>query len=302
MAWVTLRCPNCGAFVGAPAYPTLAPTWATCPHCSTPLPVVSPRDPAPLFTWEAYPGLYPALPAPRAPNPRITPVTAVVLVALAVFLAILAGVLGGTGAAALGPGSYQVGGTVQGLPASTAATVQVTGEAGFNETVTTGFEGQFLVPGVPPGGVLLNITAPHFEGTLVELFLSSVYSSVADPTGLTVVMVPGSPENATVQGSVVYGDMEGLLTGVWSSAGVAAIAATIAGIAGVAAWRRTGPTWVVAGGAAAAVVPFAFVELGVPDAFPLVEVPLFVLVAAGVTALTLGLVDFVWAVPMETER
>ncbi|GEM_PF-7075626 len=302
MAWVTLRCPRCGAYVGAPAYPSLVPTWATCPHCSTPLPVVAPRDPAPLFTWEAFPHLYPALPAPRAPNPKLTPATAIVLVGLTVLLAALAGILGGTGAAALGPATYQIGGTVEGLPGETPATVHVLGEAGFNATVTTGPGGQFEVPGVPAGGVLLNITAPAFDATLVSLFLSPVYSSVSDPSNLRVSMVPGSPQNSTAEGTVVYGDMEGFLTGVWSGAGVVAIAAAVAGIAAVAAYRRSGPTWVVAGAAAAAVAPFALVALGVAAAFPLVELPLFVLVAAGVTALTLGLVDFAWAVPMETER
>ncbi len=302
MAWVTLRCPRCGAYVAAPAYPTMAPTWATCPHCSTPLPVVSPRDPAPLFTWEAFPGLYPALRAPQAPNPRVTPATAIVLLGLAIVLAGLAGGLAATGVAALGPATYEVGGTVEGLPPTMVATVHVTGEAGFNQSVTTGPQGRFLVPGVPAGGVLLNITTPRSQAALVSLFLSPVYSSIPDPTNFTVLLAPGSPENATVQGSAVYGDMEGMLTGVWSGSAVLAIASGLAGIAAVAAWRRRGPTWVVAGGTAAAVVPFALVELGIASAFPLVEIPLFVLVAAGVTALTLGLVDFAWAVPMETER
>jgi hypothetical protein len=301
MAWVTLRCPRCGEYVGAPSYPTLAPTWATCPHCGTPLPVVAPRDPPPLFTWEAFPNLYPALTAPRAPSPKMSAAIALVLAGLTVLLAVLAGILGGTGVAAVAPTTYEVEGIVQGVPASTPVTVHVLGEGGFNETVTTGNFESFAVPGIPAGGTLLNVSAPLYQSTLVSIFLSPVYSSNAS-VGLVVTLHPGSPANATYQDSVVYGNMEGLLTGVWSGAGVIAIAAVLAGIAAVAAWRRTGPTWVVAGGAGAAVVPFALVDLGLASAFPLVAIPLLVLVAAGVTALTLALVDFAWTVPMETER
>jgi hypothetical protein len=305
MAWVTLRCPRCGAYVGAPSYPSLVPTWATCPHCSTPLPVVAPRDPPPLFTWEAFPHLYPTLPAPRAPTRRMTAVTALVLAGLTIVLAILAGMLGGTAVAADTPTTYVVGGavdTIGGIPISTVATVQVLGENGFNETVTTSAGAEFQVPGVPAGGVLLNVTAPSYEATLYSLFLSPVYSSIQQPDSLTIDLVAGPSTNTSSQGVVVYGDMEGFLTGVGSSAAIVGIAALIAAVAAVSAWRRTGPAWVVSGGAAAAVVPFALVELGVATAFPLVAIPLFALVAAGVTALTLGLSDLAWSVPMETER
>jgi Carboxypeptidase regulatory-like domain len=305
MAWVTLRCPRCGAYVGAPSYPSLVPTWVTCPHCSNPLAVVAPRDPAPLFSWEAFPHLYPPLPAPRAPNPQITMVTALLLAGLTVFLAVLAGILGGTALAAVAPATYEVGGMVvdaQGNPIAVIATVQVLGENGFNESVTTGTGGTFLVPGVPAGGVRLNVTAPSYSPTLYSLFLSPVYSSTSEPQVLRVSLLSGPANNTTVEGSVVYSDMEGFLTGVGSGAGVLAIAALVAGVAAVSAWRRTGTPWIVAGGAGAAVVPFAMVELGLPSAFPLVVLPLFALVAAGVTALTLSLVEFAWTVPMETER
>jgi hypothetical protein len=305
MAWVTLRCPRCGAYVGAPAYPSLAPTWATCPHCSTSLPVVAPRDPPPLFTWEAFPHLYPPLPAPRAPSPRMTIVTALILAGLTVTLAVLAGLLGGTAVAALAPTSYEVGGsvdTVAGVPISTVATVHVLGEDGFNQTVTTGPGGEFEVPGVPAGGVLLNVSAPAYESTLVSLFLSPVYSSNDRPDDLAVTLLAGPSTNTTAEGGVVFGDMEGFLTDIGSGAVVVAIAAALAAIAAVSAWRRTGPIWVVAGGAGAAVVPFALVELGVATAFPLVAIALFALIAAGVTTLTLSLAELAWVLPMETER
>jgi hypothetical protein len=305
MAWVTLRCPKCGAYVGAPAYPTLAPSWVTCPHCATPLPVVAPRDPPPLFTWEAFPGVYPPLPTPRVPSARIHVITALLLASLTVLLAVLAGLLGGTGIAAGGPATYQLAGTVVtegGEPLGIVATVHVEGENGFNETVTTGLDDRFDVPGVPAGGALLNVSAPSYEATLFSVFLSPVYSSTSDPGALMVTMVAGSSLNATTEGSPVYGDMEGFLTGIWSGAGVLGIAAAAAGLAAIASWRRLGPTWVVAGSAGAAVVPFAVVELGLASAFPDLEWPLFALVAAGVTALTLGSVQFAWSVAPEADR
>jgi hypothetical protein len=299
MTWVTLRCPRCGAFVAAPSVAVPGPTWASCPHCQNPLPVLATRDPPPLFSWEAYPNVYPSLPTPKAPGRRMSKMTAIVLVATTILLASLAGLLVGTGAAALSNGSYTLAGSVLGQEGpgrvAIAATIHLLGEAGFNVTFPTGPGGLFSIPGVPAGGISVNVSAPGYQPEVLELFLSNVYQSVSDPQALSFVLAPGSGASTTFVGASSFGDLEGFLTSLWSAAAVLVIAAVLAGAGAVAAFRYRRPGLAVAGGAAAAAAPSSLFLLGDIPAFPMLAVPVLALVSLGAVALMLGAIELGWS-------
>ncbi len=97
------------AVVLAPAPST---QWFPCPHCGSPVPVVVPRDPPPLYSWEVLPELYPPLPPPRRSRWRAQRVVAFVLVAVAIVAIALLGALAGYGVEANAPAHYPVNGVV----------------------------------------------------------------------------------------------------------------------------------------------------------------------------------------------
>ncbi|MCI4360675.1 MAG: hypothetical protein L3J91_03155, partial [Thermoplasmata archaeon] len=109
---MTVRCPRCGAYIAAPAHQPALTSYATCPHCSTAVPIVAPRDPPPLFSWEVFPSVYPSLPLPRAPGARLTVAVGLALVVATLLLAGLAGFLVWSGVQASGPATFTVEGTV----------------------------------------------------------------------------------------------------------------------------------------------------------------------------------------------
>src|SRR5271157_5822027 len=110
---VSVRCPTCGAdlrVVLAAAPPT---QWFPCPQCRNPVPVVVPRDPPPLYSWEVIPWLYPNLPPPRRGRWPGRPAAAIALAVVAVASVMLVVLLAGYGVQATAPSHYTVSGVVE---------------------------------------------------------------------------------------------------------------------------------------------------------------------------------------------
>lgn len=287
---LTLRCPRCGRILSAPTPASAAVAWYACPHCGAPVPVLAPRAPAPLFSWEVYPHLYPPLPPPRGPSPRLPGVTFALLLALAVALAGFAAFFAVTGAESASPGTYAVGGLVTGPGGSPlpGATVNVSGEGGFDRLLVTGSSGTFDLLGVPGGGVLLNVSDPGYSSQSMLIFLSPVYSATGgDARSLSFELAPGPSTTTTSRVVSAFPDLESLLATLFSGAIWLALAALVSGV-GARSFRRSGDHATgVAGGFAGILAPFAFILLGITSIFPGLEYLGGLLIALGVLATTL---------------
>ena len=271
----------------APAPPT---QWFPCPHCRTPVPVVVPREPPPLYSWEVFPGLYPALPSPRRPRRRAYWAAGVALLVVALFAAGFAAVLVYDAWQAARPASFVVDGTVgryvdAGFEPLAGATVTLTNEENRSTTLVTGFEGTFLFSSVPPGGVTLNVSAPGYAPLSVTTFVSSVYA--APSTDLDIALTPGSPENASTVALAPFPDLEQFEASIGSGAVLLGIVVVVAGAAALATMRDERPALGVVGGAAGLVSPLVMYFLSLSVAFPLLTGATAVLAAAGAFALVL---------------
>ena len=270
----------------APEPPT---QWFPCPHCRNPVPVVVPRDPPPLYSWEVLPGLYPALPPPRRPRFRIRRAAAVALVLVAALAVGLAGVFTVLGWEALGPASYRVSGTVLEQTASrevaaVGATVTMTVNGGSSTSVTTGLNGAFAFSNVGAGGIALNITAPGFAPVTVSTFASPVYGTAT--TGLVVVLVPGSSSNASAVSLSPFPDLETFVASIGSGVAVLGIVALLGGWAAVVTARSNRPAVGVVGGAGGLLAPVALFFLSLGGIFPYLLAVTTALAAAGAFAAT----------------
>jgi len=287
---VSVRCPTCGAdlrVVLAAAPPT---QWFPCPQCRNPVPVVVPRDPPPLYSWEVVPGLYPALPSPRRPRVTLRRLAQVALVSVAAIAVVLGGVLAVLGAEALGPGSYVVSGTVLeggsgggGVPAS-GATVVLTTDGGQEVVQHTGANGVFSFSHVPVGGISLNVTLPEYAPATVTTFASAVYST--GTTGLTVTLVPGSLGNGTTTALSPFPDLESFVASIGSGVALLGIVAVFGGVAAVVTARSDRPPVGVVGGAAGLLAPAALYFLSIGGIFPMLTAGTAVLAAFGAFAAT----------------
>jgi hypothetical protein len=292
---VTLRCPSCGHLLVAPVPPTLAPAWIACPNCHRSLPVLRPRAPAPLFTWEAFPHLYPYLALPRPIGPRLRPLAAGLLIAVAVLLAVVAGGFVLQGGLALPDHAYRIAGHVVTAPTNgsapaplVGARVNLTGENGFTAHTLTDAAGGFSFARVPSGGVTINVTAPSFAPTEMMLFVDPVYSSPpGDPTNLTLELAPGNAGQGTVLVESAYPSLEQFVATLWSGGVVLAIAAIVAGAGAARTMYRERYAWGVAGGVAGALAPVALFELGVDTLFPSLELLAIGVAGAGLVVATL---------------
>ncbi len=287
---VDLRCPHCGAYVTAyTAYPQIT-SYTRCPHCGTVLPFVGPREPAPLYSWEVYPGLYPPTPLPTPPSRYRGPALVGLLLAATLVLAGLGGVYAWVGGDALQPGSLTVGGTVS-PGTATGIWVLVQGENGFSENVTT-VDGAFSVSHVPYGGVMITAGAKGYYDAQLLLFLSPVYSSITgSPRSLSLTLAPGNPSETTIVDTTAFPDLENFVATVWSGTGLLWIAALFTAL-GATAVRRGRAPYVVVGGATAIIAPFVVPLLGIDvvnewwTAIGLLAIP------AGVVVLLLALPPF----------
>ncbi|MCI4364852.1 MAG: carboxypeptidase-like regulatory domain-containing protein [Thermoplasmata archaeon] len=293
---VSVRCPTCGGPVSvyvAPAPPT---QWFACPHCRTPVPVVVPRDPPPLYTWEVLPGLYPSLPAPRAPRWRASRAAAGALLNVAVIAAVLAAVLGYYAVVADTPGSFSVSGNVglyqslsgEIVPAA-GALVVATDEAGHNFTTSTGIDGSFEVAGLPTGGVSLNFTFPNYAPVTEEVFLSTVFSSGA--SSVSVVLVPGGASNSSASSLTPFANVETFVAAIGGAVVLLGLIAVVAAASAILTYRSDRPALGVVGGGAGLLSPLAIVFLGLGSAFPVVLAVTAVLAAIGGFALAIRTLD-----------
>jgi hypothetical protein len=292
---VTLRCTRCGSIVAAPAPPVPYAAWYRCPTCGQPIPVLRPRDPAPLFTWEAFPHLYPPPPAARPPGARAYRLCAVLLLlATVLVLASAAGLLWQGARADPGP-TYTIGGHVlQFLNGNTTRTpisgalVVLTDDSGRRSSTTTGPGGGFSFPRVPTGAIELNVSASGFEPATLDLFASPPYSSAGgNLTNLSVYLAPGSPAAGTTQLDTEFPSLENFLATVWSSASLLVLAGLVGAAGTVYLARRGRAPWGVAAGSAGVLAPVALGELGVTNLFPILTDLTLLAGALGGTAVTI---------------
>jgi carboxypeptidase family protein len=294
--WTTIRCPRCGRFLVAPSPPTSEPAWFACPHCAQPVPVLAPRDPPPLFSWEVYPHLYPPAHPPKVPGPAVGRLLTALLVTATVVLAGLAGGLGWAGAATLAPGGFTVrgfvvqsGGSGPSVPL-VGASVNMTGESRASST-TTGGDGSFSFSSVPAGGISLKVTEPGFEPVLLHLFASALYSTAGVGAPVYVGLTPGPPTaNTTDVALSSFGNLDGYLTNLWSSSILLGMGAVVAAVGALAAFRERRLSYAVAGAGAAIAGPVAPGLLGVMGVFPVVGWFAALAIALGAVALGLGTV------------
>ncbi|HYA58627.1 MAG TPA: carboxypeptidase regulatory-like domain-containing protein [Thermoplasmata archaeon] len=280
---VDVRCPACGQtlrVVLASAPPT---QWFPCPQCHLPVPVVVPRDPPPLFTWEVLPGLYPALPPPRIPRWRARSAVAVALAVVTVAAAAFGGLLVYWSVLAAGPSEFTVDGhvfdtTAGGPVPANGALVVLHAEGNQVLRATVGPDGSFDFRDVPAGGVVLNVSQTGYVPASVSTFVSTVYD--AGTTGLSVTLTPGSG-NVTVSNLSPFTDLESFLAALGGAAVVLGLVALIAGLATVATVRADRPALGVVGGSAGLLTPLALHFLSLDTIFPLALYGLSVAAAFG---------------------
>jgi hypothetical protein len=290
---VEVRCPACGQPLRAVLASAPPTQWFPCPKCHLPVPVVVPRDPPPLFTWEVVPGLYPMLPPPRAPRWRARRATAVALVVLTVVSAAFAAVLAEDSWSALQPGGFTVDGTVReaagsgSVPAAGASVVLI--EEG-NRTVSelTGADGTFVFRDVPAGGITVNVSLPGYSNAVVSTFVSSVYD--AGTTGLSVLLVRGSA-GESVSDLSPFPDLETFVAAVGAAAVILALVALLGALAAVATVRADRPAVGVVAGAAGTLAPLALHFLAMDVAFPIVFYGLAITAAVGAFVVALRAVE-----------
>ncbi|HEV2428311.1 MAG TPA: carboxypeptidase-like regulatory domain-containing protein [Thermoplasmata archaeon] len=280
---LTLRCPRCAGFLSAAPVPVPYATWCACPHCGYPVPVLAPRDRAPLFSWEAYPQLYGDLPRGAPDRRGVRRTGLALLIAATVLVSGLAVLTGYDGALAFSPGPFEVVGSVwngapSGFPGTVplaGATIQVRDESGAIHAAVSGSDGRFQVGGVPPGRVDLNVSARGYEPASFELFASAPYSSRgADGDPLVVALFPvGSTQNGTNVSSTAFTPFDGLeplIASLWSGTALLVLGAIVGGAGALWAVRDRRPAVGTAGGVALAAAPIPLFLLSIPQAFPIV--------------------------------
>jgi ribosomal protein S27E len=277
---VTLRCPQCGQYLVAPTPVFAAAAWVACPHCGSPVPVVAPRDPPPLFSWEVFPHLYRASGSPRPPGRALPRLALALLVSGAILLAALGAGAAVAGWTTLAPGTYTVQGVVVqntsfpglGAPPIAGAYVNLTGEGPQSLRTVTNVLGQFRFVGVHPGGVTLLVSAAGYYKAKVALFASPTYSTVgANGQNVVVGLLAsnGTTNATTTTGpSPVFPDLETFVASDFSAAILLGLGAVVAA-AGAWATRRDRHLAIgTAAGSAAVVAPIALFALSLTVVFP----------------------------------
>jgi len=270
---VDVKCPACGQPLRAVLAAGPPTQWFPCPRCHTAVPVVVPRDPPPLFSWEVLPGLYPLLPAPRAPRWSARRAVAVSLAIITVVSAAFAGLLTYYGFAAAAPGGFVVDGEVRLLtPENTTipaagAVVALTEDDNHTVRQVVSSSGSFSFSHVEPGGITLNVTRAGYSSVTIDSFVSSVYD--AGSTGLLVVLALGTGVGSVdIRSS--FSDLETFLSSLGGGAVVLGLAALVAGYAAVATVRADRPALGVVGGGAGLLSPVAVHFLALDLVFPVV--------------------------------
>ncbi|MGI0131138.1 MAG: carboxypeptidase-like regulatory domain-containing protein, partial [Thermoplasmata archaeon] len=295
-----VRCPACGGELRV-ALAAQPPTqWFPCPHCRSPVPVVVPRDPPPLYSWEVLPGLYPALPRPRVPRWRVRRAAAAALLVVAVVAAALAAVLVYDAWQASRPASFTISGSVDhpvggSVQPIAGARVTLTNDANRTTSAVTGFDGSFLFNDVPSGGVTLNVTAAGYLPATVTTFVSPIYRATV--SGIQVVLAPGSAGNGSTTALAPFPDLEQFLASLGSGAALLALIALVAGLAAIATVRDDRPAFGVVGGGAGVLAPLVLFYLTLSSVLPLVESVTAIVAGAGAFTLTLRALQLVQTGP-----
>jgi hypothetical protein len=270
---VTVRCPACGTPLRALLAPSPPTQWFPCSHCGAPVPVVVPRDPPPLYTWEVLPGLYPALPPPRLPKWRVRRVAAGALVGVAVVALVLAALFTYNAALAPAPGSFDSSGTVDleqhggGAQPSAGVSVVVTTETGAKYATVTAVGGTFLLTGLPTGGLTIVFSEAGYSPISVDAFVSTLYSAGA--TGLTVTLSFGSAGNTSTYSLTPFSDLEQFVAAIGAGVALLVLVGALAMYTAVVTLRVDRPPLGVVGGAAGMFSPLALLLLSLGSAFPL---------------------------------
>jgi hypothetical protein len=288
---VRMACPRCRTPLAAVLAPFPATQWFPCPHCGTPVPVVVPRDPPPLYSWEVLPGLYPALPRPKAPRWRSRPVVTTALVVVVIVSVVLLALLVAYGVAASSPASYGVNGFVV-LPsgrAATGAAVVLTENNGHTlSTTIVDPSGSFSFTNVPSGGISINVTLSGYAPVTVDTFASPVYD--AGTTGLGIQLEPGSADNGTTYALSPFPDLETFVASIGAEAVLLGLIAAVA--AGAAAgYRKERIALGVVGGGAGASAPLTFYFLSLTSIFPTVALASAIAGAVGAFVVAVGALE-----------
>jgi len=292
---VTVRCPSCGRALTATLAPAPPTQWFPCPSCHAPVPVVVPRDPPPLYTWEVVAGLYPRLVPPRPPRWRPTTIAAVALAAASVLAAVSAGLLGYEGYAASQPTTVSVSGTVFKdaggglLVPAPGAHVSLSVDGNLFAATTAGPGGAFQFVKVPGGGLELNVTAAGYGPTIVYTFASRSYSTQTH--GLSITLEPGGPANSSVNALTPFADLETLLAYVGGASVLFGVASLVAAGAALAVRRPDGAVPGVVGAGAAIAVPAVLLFLSLGDSFPYVTILAGVVGGAGAVAMVVAALE-----------
>lgn len=288
---VTVRCPACGQGLRVVLAARPSTQWFPCPNCRRPVPVVLPRTPPPLYSWEVVHGLYPSFPLPRRPRVRPSRVAAAGLVAVAVVAFALLGTLAWYAGQANVPGTFTVSGALRvssagGGPHSVAGVVvHLDGEGGYRAAATVGPSGAFRFGGVPGGGVTLTVNDPSFAKATLLTFVSSVYD--AGSTGLVLTLHAAPSGNATRVVLTPYESMESFLSNLLGAAALFGLAGALAGFAAASVRRPGGAVLGVLGGGAGIGIPAVGVAVALATPFPLVALATIAAGAAGAFVVTL---------------
>jgi len=268
---IPVRCTSCGTELRAVLAPSPSTQWFPCPHCHAAVPVVMPRDPPPLYSWEVLPGLYPPLPMPRPPRWSLRTAATIALVAVTILAVVLGALLAFYGVEAGRAAEYSVSGTVYeqvgaGLRPAGGALVILTEEGNRTVRTTTALDGTFAFANVPSGGVALNVTHAGFAPVTVDTFVSPVYD--AGTTGIAVTLHPLGTSNGSTIELAPFSDLESFLSSLTGGAGLLLLVALVAGLAASATRRGTARTAAVIGGGAGAGMPAILLLLGLDGPFP----------------------------------
>ena len=290
-----VRCPACGEELQAVVAPHPPTQWFPCPHCHSPVPVVVPRDPPVLYSWEVLPDLYPPLPRPRVPRWRARRAAAGALLGVVLLAGVLGGVLTYYGLEALSPGSYTVSGSVDretpggGTAPAAGATVTLTEDGGRTLTEVVASDGSFSFAGVPSGGISLDVRLAGYAPVTVDTFSSPVYN--AGTTGISVTLEPGGAGNSTTVSLSPFLNLESLLASIGSGIALLALVAVVAAVAAILTLRMDRPALGVVGGGAGLMAPLALYLLALATAFPVLVDASALLAGFGGFALALRAIE-----------
>ncbi len=289
---VRIVCPRCRTPLAAVLAPFPSTQWFPCPHCRTPVPVVVPRDPPPLYAWEVLPGLYPALPRPRASRWRPRTLVTIALGTVVIVSAVLTALLVAYGVGAGSPASYEVSGDVvkPSGQAATGATVVLTENDGHELSTTIGFaSASFEFANVPAGGISINVTLAGYAPVTIDTFASPVYN--AGTTGFGIQLEPGSADNGTTYVLSPFPDLETFVASIGAGAVLLGLIAVVAAGATVAGFRNDRGALVVVGGGGGAAAPLALYLLSLTGVFPSIALASAIAGAAGAFVVAVGALE-----------